>query len=66
MVVCVLLISLPINSAVVVLHQHALSKKPEYKPFDPEVMAVQPYQDQTFQPVYFVAEHFEEAKAKLQ
>nr|XP_056702545.1 tyrosine 3-monooxygenase-like [Euleptes europaea] len=45
---------------------YALSKKPEYKPFDPEVMAVQPYQDQTFQPVYFVAEHFEDAKSQLQ
>ncbi|XP_054844621.1 tyrosine 3-monooxygenase-like [Eublepharis macularius] len=45
---------------------YALSKKPEYKPFDPETMAVWPYQDQVFQPVYFVAEHFEDAKAKLQ
>ncbi|XP_053112224.1 tyrosine 3-monooxygenase-like [Hemicordylus capensis] len=45
---------------------YALSKKPEYKPFDPDVMVVQPYQDQTFQPLYFVAEHFEDAKAKLQ
>uniref|UniRef100_A0A8D0CES4 Biopterin-dependent aromatic amino acid hydroxylase family profile domain-containing protein n=1 Tax=Salvator merianae TaxID=96440 RepID=A0A8D0CES4_SALMN len=45
---------------------YALSKKPEYKAFDPDMMAVQSYQDQTFQPVYFVAEHFEDAKAQLQ
>ncbi|XP_019371369.1 PREDICTED: tyrosine 3-monooxygenase-like [Gavialis gangeticus] len=46
--------------------KYALSNKPEYKPFDPEVTAVHPYQDQTFQPVYFIAENFEDAKAKLQ
>uniref|UniRef100_A0A8C3K051 Biopterin-dependent aromatic amino acid hydroxylase family profile domain-containing protein n=1 Tax=Calidris pygmaea TaxID=425635 RepID=A0A8C3K051_9CHAR len=45
---------------------YALSNKPEYKPFDPEVTAVHPYQDQAFQPVYFVAENVEDAKAKLQ
>ncbi|NXX14471.1 TY3H monooxygenase, partial [Podargus strigoides] len=45
---------------------HALSNEPEYKPFDPEVTAVHPYQDQAFQPVYFVAENLEDAKAKLQ
>ncbi|NXK93588.1 TY3H monooxygenase, partial [Formicarius rufipectus] len=45
---------------------HALSNKPEYKPFDPEVAAVHPYQDQAFQPVYFIAENFEDAKVKLQ
>uniref|UniRef100_A0A8C3K127 Biopterin-dependent aromatic amino acid hydroxylase family profile domain-containing protein n=1 Tax=Calidris pygmaea TaxID=425635 RepID=A0A8C3K127_9CHAR len=43
---------------------YALSNKPEYKPFDPEVTAVHPYQDQAFQPVYFVAENVEDAKAK--
>ncbi|KAG2460110.1 TY3H monooxygenase, partial [Polypterus senegalus] len=47
------------------LSTHALSNEPEYKPFDPEVTAIQTYQDQTYQPVYFVSESFEDAKAKL-
>lgn len=51
---------------VVVFLKHALSEKPEYRSFDPEVMAVQPYLDQTFQPIYFVAEDFEDAKSMLQ
>ncbi|XP_062990609.1 tyrosine 3-monooxygenase-like [Elgaria multicarinata webbii] len=45
---------------------YALSTKPEYKPFNPNVMVVQPYQDQTFQPIYFVADDFEDAKSQLQ
>jgi uncharacterized protein YdhG (YjbR/CyaY superfamily) len=44
---------------------HALSNKPEHKPFDPEVTAVQEYQDEDYQSVYFVAESFESAKQKL-
>nr|XP_060632519.1 tyrosine 3-monooxygenase-like [Anolis sagrei ordinatus] len=45
---------------------YALSEKPQYKPFDLDMMVVQPYQDQAFQSIYFVAEHFEDAKLQLQ
>ncbi|CAG0901296.1 unnamed protein product, partial [Cyprideis torosa] len=36
--------------------QHALSSTPEHRPFEPATTAVQEYQDQDFQDVYFVAE----------
>ncbi|XP_018415173.1 PREDICTED: tyrosine 3-monooxygenase-like [Nanorana parkeri] len=45
--------------------KYALSNKPELRPFDPEITAVQPYEDNCFQPVYFVSESFDDSKAKL-
>lgn len=44
---------------------HAISDKPEHRPFDPARTAVQPYQDQEYQPIYYVAESFEDAKEKF-
>ncbi|KAG8439427.1 hypothetical protein GDO86_005584 [Hymenochirus boettgeri] len=44
---------------------YALTNEPVIRPFDPEVTAVQPYQDASFQPVYFVSENFEDSIYKL-
>ncbi|XP_040019434.1 tyrosine 3-monooxygenase isoform X1 [Gasterosteus aculeatus] len=44
---------------------HSLSDEPETRQFEPEAAAVQPYQDQTYQPVYFVSESFVDAKEKF-
>lgn len=45
--------------------QHSLSDEPERREFDPEAAAVEPYQDQNYQSVYFVSESFPDAKEKL-
>ncbi|OUC45552.1 Biopterin-dependent aromatic amino acid hydroxylase, partial [Trichinella nativa] len=34
--------------------EHALSFKPQYQPFEPEVTALTKYQDEEYQPLYFV------------
>uniref|UniRef100_A0A8C6V478 Tyrosine 3-monooxygenase n=1 Tax=Neogobius melanostomus TaxID=47308 RepID=A0A8C6V478_9GOBI len=44
---------------------YALSNEPKYKPFNPEETAVQSYQDQTYQPIYYVSESLEDAKIKI-
>lgn len=44
---------------------HSLSDEPERREFDPEAAAVEPYQDQNYQSVYFVSESFPDAKEKL-
>jgi hypothetical protein len=61
--------------------QHALSSKPQIKTFEPETTVIQEYQgfiktfyfnfnkifflDEDYQPIYFLAETFEDAKEKL-
>lgn len=45
--------------------QYALSDQCEHRPFDPSKVAVQEYQDKNYQPIYFVADSFEDAKQKL-
>ncbi|XP_048525633.1 tyrosine 3-monooxygenase-like [Dendroctonus ponderosae] len=44
---------------------HSLSEKPELRPFDPASTAMQPYQDQEYQPIYYVAESFDDMKDKF-
>lgn len=44
---------------------HSLSNKCEHRPFEPATTAIQPYQDQEYQPIYFVAESFADAKDKF-
>ena len=45
--------------------KHALSCKPKHFPFDPEVTAVQQYDDNDFQPVFFYVESFDEMMSKV-
>ncbi|KAM5171408.1 phenylalanine-4-hydroxylase [Mantella aurantiaca] len=45
--------------------QYCLTEKPELKCFEPEKTAKQKYPITEFQPVYFIAESFEDAKEKV-
>ncbi|XP_033888228.3 phenylalanine-4-hydroxylase isoform X2 [Acipenser ruthenus] len=45
--------------------QYCLTNKPEIQPFEPEKTALQAYPITEFQPIYFVAESFEDAKEKV-
>jgi phenylalanine-4-hydroxylase len=45
--------------------EYCLTDKPELRPFNPAETAIQPYPVTSFQPVYYVAESFEDAKKKL-
>lgn len=45
--------------------EYCLSDKPELRPFEPAKTALQKYPITEYQPVYFVAEDFEDAKQKM-
>ncbi|XP_069486027.1 phenylalanine-4-hydroxylase isoform X2 [Ambystoma mexicanum] len=45
--------------------QYCLTDKPELQPFDPAKTALQKYPITEFQPVYYVADSFEDAKEKV-
>lgn len=45
--------------------QYCLSSKPETKPFDPAVTGVTKYPITEYQPLYYVADSFEDAKQKV-
>ncbi|XP_048863052.1 phenylalanine-4-hydroxylase [Brienomyrus brachyistius] len=45
--------------------QYCLTDKPQLLPFEPEKTSVQKYPITEFQPLYFVAESFEDAKEKV-
>ncbi|XP_072002487.1 phenylalanine-4-hydroxylase isoform X1 [Engystomops pustulosus] len=45
--------------------QYCLTDKPDLKPFEPQKTALQKYPITEFQPVYFIAESFEDAKEKV-
>lgn len=45
--------------------QYCLSSEPELRPFDPPKTALQDYPITQYQPIYYVAESFEDAKEKM-
>jgi phenylalanine-4-hydroxylase len=45
--------------------QYSLSGKPEIRPFVPEKLALQKFEISEFQPTYFVAESFSDARKKI-
>ncbi|KAB0795988.1 hypothetical protein PPYR_10049 [Photinus pyralis] len=45
--------------------QYALTDKPEIRPFEPAKTAMQKYPITEYQPVYYVAESFEDAKERM-
>lgn len=45
--------------------QYALEGTPEIRPFEPSKTALQKYPITEYQPIYYVAESFEDAKEKM-
>lgn len=45
--------------------QYSLSDKPELRPFEPSKTSLQEYPITEYQPIYYIAESFEDAKEKM-
>jgi phenylalanine-4-hydroxylase len=45
--------------------EYCMTDKPELRAFDPDKTGVQDYPITEYQPVYFVAESFQDAKQKM-
>jgi phenylalanine-4-hydroxylase len=45
--------------------KYCISDKPSIMPFDPFRVSIQPYPITSYQPTYFLAESFKDAKEKL-
>jgi phenylalanine-4-hydroxylase len=45
--------------------QYCLTDKPKIQPFDPAKTSLQKYPITEFQPIYFVAESFDDAKERV-
>lgn len=45
--------------------EYCLSDKPEVRPFEPVKTGVQPYPITEYQPVYYLADSFQDAKNKI-
>lgn len=50
---------------VIFIRQYCLTEKPQVLPFDPSKTSMQKYPITEYQPIYFVAESFEDAKEKV-
>jgi len=46
--------------------EYAMSDKPKILPFDPHTMSIQEYPITEYQPIYYIADSFEDAKLKQQ
>lgn len=45
--------------------EYCLTDKPEFKPFEPEVTALQTYPITEYQPIYFISESFDRVKEQM-
>ena len=62
---CCLFVSLSLSLVFFIFSQYCLSDAPQVLPFDPAKTSIQKYPITEMQPIYFLAETFQDAKEKL-